>query len=146
VSKSRLEFTESLCKAVEDAITQAELLTSGEIALHVESTCAVDPYQRAIRVFESLNLHQTELRNAVLIYLTTEDRKLAIIGDAGIHRFIHPEGWQDLVKSLTEAFKQGQFEQGLTSAVLAIGQRLAQHFPRLANDRNEISNQISFLR
>lgn len=146
MGKNKLEFTESLCKAVEDAITHAELLTSGEIVLHVENTCPENPYTRAVKVFESLNLHRTELRNGVLIYLSTEDRKLAIIGDSGIHRFIQPEGWQDLVQKLTEAFQQGHFEVGLKAAIGAIGNRLSKHFPRLSNDKNELSNAVSFQR
>lgn len=144
MSKESLILTEPLCKAVEAEIARAELLTSGEIMVHVEHNCAEDPYKHAVKVFESLGMQNTELRNGVLIYLSLEDHKIVILGDAGIHQFVRPEGWDDLVHKLSEHFKRGQFQQGLCEVIHEIANRLEKHFPRMTNDRNELSNQISF--
>ena len=68
------------------AISDAESHTSGEIRLHLESRCRGDVLDRAAVVFETLAMHKTSLRNGVLFYLATEDRKFAILGDGGIMR------------------------------------------------------------
>ena len=79
------------------AISDAESQTSGEIRLHMESRCKGDVLDRAAVVFETLAMHKTALRNGVLFYLATEDRKFAILGDGGINAVV-PEGFWDEVK------------------------------------------------
>ena len=64
------------------AISDAESQTSGEIRLHLESRCKGDVLDRAAVVFETLAMHKTALRNGVLFYLATEDRKLLFSGMA----------------------------------------------------------------
>ena len=63
------------------AIKEAELNTSGEIRVHIESKCASDPLQRAVYIFNYLKMYNTQARNGVLIYVAVESRKFAIIGD-----------------------------------------------------------------
>ena len=72
-------------KDLSKVISQAELLTSGEIRLHLERKCEIETESRAIEVFEALGMGNTELRNAVLIYISYGDQKFAICGDKGIH-------------------------------------------------------------
>jgi uncharacterized membrane protein len=67
------------------AIKEAEKETSGEIRLHVESTCDGEVLDRAAWVFKKLGMEKTAERNGVLFYLAVQDRKFAIIGDAGIN-------------------------------------------------------------
>ena len=51
------------------AIKQAELNTSGEIKVHVETHCPeADPFERAKQIFQYLSLNTTAQRNAVLFY------------------------------------------------------------------------------
>ena len=69
---------------IEQAIKEAELDTSGEIRVHIESKCTSDPLQRAVYIFNYLKMYNTQARNGVLIYVAVESRKFAIIGDAGI--------------------------------------------------------------
>ena len=45
--------------------SKAELLTSGEIRLHLEEKCQIDTETRALEVFCSLNMGKTRLKNAV---------------------------------------------------------------------------------
>jgi uncharacterized membrane protein len=144
VSNAQKIFTKSLCKEVESAIEKAEIRTSGEIVVHVENSCTEDPYKHAIKVFETLGLHNTELRNGVLIYISLENHKLVILGDSGIHQFIHPDGWDALVQNLGKEFAAGRYQQGLCEVIEKIAEKLALHFPRFSHDKNELSNAISF--
>ena len=73
-------------EAIRAAIASTEDLTSGEIRIHLDPVCPDDPLGRARAVFETLGMHRTAARNGVLIYVSIEDRKLAVIGDVGRRR------------------------------------------------------------
>jgi uncharacterized membrane protein len=126
------------------AIADAERLTSGEIRIHIERKGGrKDPMKRALRVFEELKMHQTDLRNGVLFYLATEDHKFSILGDEGIDKVVPPHFWED-VRDLVQAhFKKGEFEDGLINGVRMAGEKLAEFFPIQHDDTNELSNEIS---
>ena len=126
------------------AISAAELQTSGEIRLHVESRCTGDVLDRAAMVFETVAMHKTELRNGVLFYLATEDRMFAILGDGGIHAAVPDGFWNEVKDIVIEGLAAGKPAEGLASGIRLAGQQLSTHFPVKANDVNELSNDISF--
>ena len=126
------------------AISDAESQTSGEIRLHLESRCKGDVLDRAAMVFETLAMHKTALRNGVLFYLATEDRKFAILGDGGINAVV-PEGfWNEVKDTVIAGLAARNPSEGLASGIRLAGQQLSAHFPLEANDINELSNDISF--
>ena len=47
-------------------------------------------------------------------------------------------------KEMELKFKQGAFCEGLCQGIIAAGKQLKQHFPYHANDKNELSDEISF--
>ncbi len=131
---------------VAQAIGEAERLTSGEIRVHLEDHIEDDVLDHAAFVFEELGMHRTDQRNGVLIYVCVADRKVAVIGDKGINERV-PEGfWTDVVAVLKLHFAAGRRADGLAEAVHMVASKLKQHFPLLANDRNELSNEVSFSR
>jgi uncharacterized membrane protein len=126
------------------AITEAEKETSGEIRVHVESSCNGDVLDRAAWMFSKLGMEKTAARNGVLFYLATDDRKFAVIGDAGINAKV-PEGFWDCVKEvLAKNFREGKFVEGLSEGILLSGKQLRTHFPYRKEDINELTNDISF--
>ena len=126
------------------AIENAENNTSGEIRIHIESKCKEDVLDRAANIFAKLKMHKTELRNGVLIYLATTDKKFAIIGDAGINAKV-PEGfWDEIKESMSAKFKEAKFTEGLIIGVSMAGTKLKEFFPIQHDDINELSNEISF--
>jgi uncharacterized membrane protein len=130
-------------EAVLDAIRSAERKTSGEIRVHVEARCPGDALARATRVFEDLGMTRTTERNGALVYLALRDHKFAVIGDLGIHRSL-PEGfWEEVRGSMEERFRAGRFGEGLVLGIAKIGERLAERFPRKADDRDELPDEIS---
>ena len=101
-------FTDIQQKSIVLAIENAELNTSGEIRVHLESKCKGEPKTRAIEVFERLKMHETALRNGVLFYLATDDRKFAIIGDEGINNLVGDLFWDDIRNLMLLEFKKEQ--------------------------------------
>jgi len=137
-------FTEQDQLAIKNAIAQAEKGTSGEIRVHIESSCSGDVLDEAAFIFKTLKMHETEQRNGVLIYLAIKNRKFAIIGDAGINAKV-PEGFWDHIKDImTEHFKHSHFTEGLVAGIKLSGEKLNEFFPYLENDTNELSDEISF--
>ncbi len=126
------------------AIEGAENQTSGEIRVHVESLCKEDVLDRAAWLFKKLKMHETKERNGVLIYLSVNDRKFAIIGDSGINKVV-PEGfWDEIKEMMISHFSKGEFASGLINGIEKTGDQLKQYFPRQENDVNELSDEISY--
>ena len=125
------------------AIVQAEQHTSGEIRVHLESSCSNHSEERTLEIFHALNMHATQKRNAVLIYVAVVDHEFTIYGDEGINAVVPSDFW-DATKDIIEGyFKQGQFKNGLINGIKNIGLELKSHFPWDANDKNELTNTIS---
>lgn len=137
-------FTEAEKTSIQQAIADAELNTSGEIRVHIDSRCAGDPKTEAVKVFEKLEMHQTQLRNAVLFYLAVDDRKFAILGDEGIDAAVPDDFWNSVRDTMLDNFKNQRFADGLTQGILMAGEKLKTHFPYQDGDTNELSNEISF--
>ena len=99
-------FTEIQQKSIQLAIESAELNTSGEIRVHIDSKCKGDVMKVATKVFEKLGMHNTELRNGVLFYLAVEDKKFAILGDKGINEAVPSDFWNIVKNLMIEEFKK----------------------------------------
>jgi len=125
------------------AIKDAEHQTSGEIRLHLESSCKGDALERAVRVFEKLKMHETLLRNGTLIYLAIKDQKFAIFGDEGINTIVPDNFWQDVKDEMRDFFIKDEFPEGLTRGIFLVGEKLKTHFPYKQDDENELSDDIS---
>lgn len=131
-------------KRIVAAIAAAERMCGGEIAVHVEGRCPTpDPQKRAGELFPKLGLTRTRDRNAVLIYVATRDRRFAIHGDVGIGEDPASKFWDEAKQRMTFAFRRGAFGDGVVSAIQTLGQQLGKRFPRAADDKNELDNEIT---
>ncbi|MDA3953291.1 MAG: TPM domain-containing protein [Bacteroidales bacterium] len=137
-------FNEEQKKLITDAVTEAELNTSGEIRVHIESDCKEVVLDRAAFIFEKLEIHKTELRNGVLFYLSISDNKFAILGDAGINAVTPDNFWEEIKETVINHFKKSKFDIGLSTGIKMAGQALKEHFPYQKEDINELSDEISF--
>jgi uncharacterized membrane protein len=127
--QARTFFTAEQQQEIIRAIRNAEMDTSGEIRLHLEESCGDDVLDRAADIFRKLEMHKTELRNGVLIYLAVKDRQFAIIGDVGINEKVPENFWDDIKEDMVANFKQGNFVKGLINAIETSGKELQHFFP-----------------
>lgn len=137
-------FTKEQQEDISQAIMNAELDTSGEIRVHIENTCTGDALDRALVIFNKLEMDKTESRNGVLLYLAVKNRKFAIIGDSGIHKFVTESFWDSVRNKMMDHFRENHFTEGLVEAVTETGIQLKKYFPYLKDDKNELSDEISF--
>lgn len=130
-------------KEIIKAIDQAELNTSGEIRIHLETHSDLAPLERAQEVFNELKMYETQERNAVLIYIGTENHTFAIIGDIGIHQKVDPDFWDSTKEIILSEFKNNAYKTGLIKGILNVGEKLKAFFPYQSDDINELPNEIS---
>ena len=131
-------------RRIAGAITAAERHTTGEICVHVTPRCRGNVMKRATRTFDRLHLYTTKRRNAVLIFVAYEDRKFAILGDAGINNVVPQGFWDGEVEELGRYLKAGRPVDGLCEIIARIGERLSEYFPGERDDENELSNEVTF--
>jgi uncharacterized membrane protein len=137
-------FTNEEKVMIKNAIAEAELNTSGEIRVHIDNRCKTDLMDRAAYIFETLGMHKTEKRNGVLFYVAVNDRKFAILGDAGINKVTPENFWDNIKEKMYNLFKEGKFAEGLAEGIKMAGIQLKSHFPYQKDDVNELSDDISF--
>ena len=131
-------------RLINEAIGVAEHQTSGEIRVHLEESCKNEVLDRAAWLFKKLDMHKTKDRNGVLIYLSTKDRKFAIVGDVGINKVV-PEGfWNTIKENMIAHFTKGEFAEGMIDGIKLTGEQLKQFFPFQTDDTNELSDDISY--
>jgi uncharacterized membrane protein len=138
-------FNDEEQQRIRQAIERAEKNTSGEIRICVEKTCSEDPLDRAASYFFKLEMEKTQLRNGVLIYLSTNDHKFAIIGDSGINQLVPTDFWDKTKEAMLQRFKENDLIQGLVTGIERAGKQLQRYFPILTGDRNELSDDIAFM-
>jgi uncharacterized membrane protein len=125
------------------AIREAETQTSGEIRLFIEPHCKVDVLDRAAFIFNNLGIHNTKHRNGVLIYIAFEDKRFAIIGDAGINAVVENNFWDAIKEDMQKYFAEGKYAEGLSTGIHRSGDALKKYFPYVAGDKNELSDEIA---
>lgn len=136
-------ITEEVKQHIEHAIMLAEKGTSAEVRVHIEDECNEDALDRAAHVFAQLEMHKTALRNGVLIYAALGNKKMAILGDAGINRHMQQKDWDIIKEHILEQFRQGNIEAGLIAGVDDVGELLHRFFPIESNDTNELPNTVT---
>lgn len=142
--KAKDFFTKEQREDIRQAILNAELDTSGEIRVHIESTCQGDVLDRAAFIFDKMGMQKTKLRNGVLFYLAVKNRRFAVIGDTGINAVVSDDFWDDLKNLLLNHFRENNFTEGLIEGIEKVGDRLKTNFPYKVGDVNELTDDISF--
>ncbi len=128
--KASTFFTKEQQAQILASVKEAEKETSGEIRVHIETSVTEDVLDRAAWVFKKLGMHNTAERNGVLFYLAVNDRKFAIIGDAGINAKVPAGFWDEISELASEKnFREGKFTEGLCEGIIMAGKQLKTHFP-----------------
>lgn len=142
-------FSNETMLRLQRVIAEGEATHRGEVRLIVESALplrkirrGLSTRQRALDLFGTFRVWDTEENNGVLLYINVADRRLEIIADRAAARVIGDSHWQSICALAREAFKNGEFERGVTEALEAIHRALAKAFPSDASQTpcNELSD------
>jgi putative membrane protein len=98
--------------------------------------------RRALAIFEAAAAGRTSGRTGILIYVSLAERRAEIIGDDAITGVTTPDTWGEAMAALLVEVREGRFGDGIVAAVERIGAVLTEHFPRSAQDSNEIPDKL----
>jgi len=98
--------------------------------------------RRAIAIFKAAAERRTAGRTGILIYLSMAERRAEIIGDSAITSATNPETWGEAMAARLGDVREGRVADGIVAAIEQVGTVLAEHFPRSADDINEIPDKL----
>lgn len=98
--------------------------------------------RRAITVFKAAAENRTAGRTGVLIYLSMAERRAEIVADEAILQVTDQHTWGEAMTALIDEVRQGRPADGICAAIERVGVVLSEHFPRSADDMNEIPDKL----
>ncbi len=140
-------FSPDAMERLQRRIATGEATHRGELRLIVESALplrkvrrGMNTRQRALDLFGTFRVWDTEENNGVLLYINVADRKLEVVADREAARRIGDPHWQAVCNVAQQAFREGDFERGVTEALESIHRVLATTFP--ANIDGQRRNEL----
>jgi putative membrane protein len=98
--------------------------------------------ERAVRAFYEKGLYRTRDETGVLIFISLMERKVWILGGRGINRKIPHSSWKELARELSAGLRENKAYDALCRIIGKLGGELAVHFPKKADDVNELSDEV----
>lgn len=98
--------------------------------------------RRAVELFKAAAEQKTVGRTGILVYLSLGERRAEIVADEAILAVTKPETWGEAMAALLADTKAGRPADGICNAVGTIGTVLAEHFPKTAEDTNELPDKL----
>ena len=142
-------FSDDTMRRLQDVIAAGEATHRAELRLIVESALPfrkvrrdMTSRQRALDLFGTFRVWDTEENNGVLLYINVADRRLEVIADRAAARRVGDPHWQTVCGIAQQAFREGRFEEGVCDALESIHRALALAFPADPDEtrRNELSD------
>lgn len=99
-------------------------------------------HARALALFRVGAERRTTGRTGILIYLSLAEHRAEIVADEAIATRVSAEVWGAALATLLAELKAGRMADGLVAAVDQVGTVLAGHFPRTADDVNELPDRL----
>lgn len=99
-------------------------------------------HRHAREQFLLQNLHHTEERNGVMLFVSEAERYVEIIADKGINDVVENDAWNKIVTNFIAHVKDGNVTEGYLSAINDIETILKEHFPADGDNKNELPNHL----
>ena len=93
--------------------------------------------EMANRQFFMQGLHLTKDKTGVLIFVSSSEKYIEIMGDDGISSVLPEDYWDDLVTQFIARMKKSEIAEGFISVINQVGDKLSEKFPRQDDDENE---------
>lgn len=97
---------------------------------------------QAVRQFKVGAERRTTGRTGVLIYLSMREHRAEIVADESIAAMVPAEVWGEAMGDMLAHIRHGRLAEGLAVGIRDVGHVLAEHFPRGADDVNELPDRL----
>jgi putative membrane protein len=98
--------------------------------------------RRAVTVFRAAAERRTVGRTGILIYLSLAEHRAEIVADEAILKVTDEHTWGEAMTALIAEVREGRPGDGIVAAIERVGTVLTEHFPRTAEDTNEIPDKL----
>ncbi|MBB5715640.1 TPM domain-containing protein [Sphingomonas aerophila] len=112
------------------------------MALTPPPTKARRVHRAALSLFRATVERRTRAATGVLLYVSLAEHRAELVAEAAIHSRVDQEVWGEAMNALVSQIRDGRPGQGIADAVAQVGIVLAEHFPRGANDTNELPDRV----
>ncbi|MCW9029994.1 MAG: TPM domain-containing protein [Gammaproteobacteria bacterium] len=99
-------------------------------------------HRMAMEQFFLNNIHHTDKRTGILIFVSVAEHYVEIIADKGINDVVEEDTWSDVVNNFIIKVKADQIADGFIEAITTCGNELVTHFPAGGKDINELPNHL----
>lgn len=113
-----------------------------KFALIPSPTKTIRVRQQAVRQFKVGADGRTTGRTGVLIYLSMAEHRAEIVADESIAGKVPAEIWGEAMGDMLADIGKGRVAEGLAAGIRDVGFVLAEHFPRGAEDVNELPDRL----
>ena len=96
----------------------------------------------ALASFTEQGLHYTRDHTGILILVSLLEHRVEVLADRGINEKVAAGTWDEIVHILTAGLKSGSACDAFCRAIERCGEILASHFPRQADDKDELPNRL----
>ncbi|KAB2655502.1 TPM domain-containing protein [Brucella tritici] len=96
----------------------------------------------ALQQFLARNVHITEHRTGILLFVSMAEHYAEVIADAGIHARVEQDEWNAIVATLIHHASRAQVAEGFVLAIGQAGLLLEKHFPAGADNINELDDHL----
>lgn len=99
-------------------------------------------HRMAMEQFFLNNIHHTDKRTGILIFVSVAEHYVEIIADKGINDVVEEDTWSGVVNNFIIKVKADQIADGFIEAITTCGNELVTHFPANGKDINELPNHL----
>jgi uncharacterized membrane protein len=133
---ARTLFEHATLRRIQDAIARGEALHRGEVRVVVESAMPFrkirrnrTPRDRALDLFGTMRVWDTEENNGVLIYVSLSDRAIEVLADRGAATRVGDQTWLYACGLAQEEMRQRRLEGAVIVAIETVHRGLATAYP-----------------
>lgn len=102
-------------------------------------------HDNAVKQFLAHNVHLTEQRTGILIFVSLAEKYAEIVADAAINDRVPQEEWNKLVERVIAAAGEDRLYEGLSDVIERSSALLVQHFPSGVRNPNELQDHVTII-
>jgi putative membrane protein len=123
----------------------AALAPTLRVLLAGRATVEQRTHQAAQAAFLAEQIFATRDRTGILIFLSIRERRVVVLGDAGIDSKVAPGAWEGIVRAIIDGIHAGRPVDALVDAIARCGTILCDAGCTLApDDTNELPDALRF--
>lgn len=103
---------------------------------------AAEVAREAADSFMRYHVRGTKAATGVVIYVSLFEHLVTVLGDRAIAEKVGASEWQAIADVVAREMRERHPKEALLKGIAQVGALLSKHFPRAADDKDELSNDL----